>query len=87
MYDARIVISFALRDKMLQALHDAHQGIVKMWERARTSLWWPKIGDDIELIASSCVTCTYWRTPPVEPLLPSPLLDLPWQKVAIDLFE
>ena len=39
MYDARIVIPVALCDKMLQALYDAHQGIVKMRERARTSLW------------------------------------------------
>ena len=38
MYDARIVIPVTLYDKMLQALHDAHQGIVKMRERARTLL-------------------------------------------------
>ena len=57
-----------------------------MRERARTSLWWPKIGDDIEQIASSSATCGHWFTP-VEPLLPSPLPDLPWQKVATDLFE
>ena len=71
MYDARIVILVALRDKMLQALHDAYQSIVKMWERARTSLWWPKIGNDIERITSSCVTCAHWRIPPAEPLIPS----------------
>ena len=87
MYDARIVILFALRDKMLQALYDAHQGIVKMRERARTSLWRQKLGDDIERIASLCVTCAHRRTLHVEPLLPSPLPDVPWQKVATDLFE
>ena len=58
-YDARIVIPFALRDKMLQALHDAHQDTVKRRERARTSPWWPKIGDGIERIASSWVTCAH----------------------------
>ena len=36
MNDARIVIPFTLRDKILQALHDAHQGLEKMQERART---------------------------------------------------
>ena len=41
----------------------------------------------IERIVSLCVTCVHWRTPPAESLLPSPLLDLPWQKVATDLFE
>ena len=87
MCDARIVIPVALCDKMLQALHDAHQGIVKMRERTRTSLWRPKIGDNIERIVSSCVTCAHWRTPPAEPLLSSLLPDLHWQKVATDLFE
>ena len=29
----------------------------------------------------------HWRTPPAEPLLLSPLPDLPWQKVATDLFK
>ena len=42
---------------------------------------------DIERIASSCVMCAYWCTSPAEPLLPSPLPDLPWQKVATNLFE
>lgn len=87
MYDARIVVPLALRDRMLRALHEAHQGIVKMRERARTAIWWPKMSDEIERVASSCTTCAHWRTPPAEPLLPSPLPDLPWQKVATDLFE
>ena len=38
MYDACIVIPIALREKMMQALHDAHQGIVKMRKRERISL-------------------------------------------------
>ena len=59
MCDARIVIPVGLGDKMLQVLHDAHQGIVKMRERARISLWRPKICDDIERIVSSCVTCAH----------------------------
>jgi hypothetical protein len=87
MYDARIVVPHTLRDKLLNALHDAHQGVIKMRERARTAIWWPKIGDDIERVATSCATCAHYRTPPAEPLLPSPLPDLPWQKVATDLFR
>ena len=58
-YDARIIIPFVLRDKMLQALLGVHQGIVKMRERAHTSLWWPKLGDEIERIVSSCVTSAH----------------------------
>ena len=57
MCDARIVIPFALLDKILQASHDAYQDIVKIRERARISLWRPKLGDDIERIVSSCATC------------------------------
>ena len=56
MYDARIIILFALRDKMLRALHNTHQGIAKMREHACTSLWRLKLADDIEGIESSCAT-------------------------------
>ena len=82
MYDTRIAIPFAQRDKMLQALHDTHQSIVKAREHTRTLLWWPKLCDDIERIASSRVPCAHWRTLPAEPLLPSPMPNLSWQKVA-----
>ena len=54
MYGTRIFVPFSLCTKILDALHDAHQGIhdthqgiVKFRERARSSVRWPKIGIDM----------------------------------------
>ena len=38
MYGTYIVVPFSLRKKILDAFHDAHQGIVKSLERARSSV-------------------------------------------------
>ena len=86
-YGSRIVVSSSLRTKILDAFHNSHQGVVKSPESARSSIWWPKIGKDIERVVASCLMCANYRTPPAEPLLSSSLPDLPWQKVATDLFE
>ncbi len=86
MYDARVVIPPSLRPRFLNALHAAHQGVTKSREKARQSIWWPKIGADIERHITACTTCAHWRTPATEPLIPSQLPDLPFEKVATDLF-
>ena len=62
MYGTRFIMPFSLRTKMLDALHDVHQGIVKSRERARSSVRWSKIGKDIECMVTSCYTCTNYRT-------------------------
>ena len=39
MYNIRIVVPLSLRSKIFDAFHDAHQGLVKSIERARSSVW------------------------------------------------
>ena len=87
MYCTRIVVPFSLCTKILDTLHDAHQGMVKSRERARSSVWWPKINKDIERMVTSFSMGVNYRMPPVEPLLSSSLPNLPWQKVWTDLLE
>ncbi len=87
LYSARIVIPVALRSTTLEALHTGHLGVEKCRAKARASVWWPKIGDDIQRIVSTCQTCQHYARDRYEPLLSTPLPDLPWQKVATDLFE
>jgi transposase InsO family protein len=85
--NARIVIPSSLRQTTLEALHVGHLGIEKCRAKARETVWWPKIGDDIQRFVSACSTCQHYAHDRVEPLLPTPLPDLPWQKVGTDLFE
>lgn len=87
LYNARIVIPASFRQTTLEALHSGHLGIEKCRSKARTAVWWPKIGADIAQYVASCQTCLHWAKDRAEPLLSSPLPDLPWQKVATDLFE
>ena len=57
MKDRRIVIPFGLCEQTLENLHRSHMGIVKMKERASTSMFWPKIYNDIENFLSRCHPC------------------------------
>ena len=48
MKDKRIVIPEGLCEQALENLHRSHVGIVKTKERVSTSMFWPKIYNDIE---------------------------------------
>lgn len=38
----KIVIPIKLRERVLNAAHEGHPGIVSMKARTRTKVWWPK---------------------------------------------
>jgi transposase InsO family protein len=84
--DSRIIIPEALRQRVSAALHAGHLGIDKCRQKARTAVWWPKISQDIEQYVKACPVCSHLQHEVREPLLPSELPDIPWQKVATDLF-
>ena len=83
----RIVIPSAMRSEVLKQIHTGHQGIHKCRERARQSVWWPKLSKDLEEMVKRCQECSRAQNQRSQPLIPSELPDLPWQKVGTDLFE
>lgn len=83
----RIVIPKDIQEETLIQLHTGHQGVFKCKERARNSVWWPGISTDIERFVGNCRVCCKFQRPRFEPLCPSKLPDVPWQKVGTDLFE
>jgi hypothetical protein len=87
LYGARVVVPSSLRAETLKALHVGHLGVDKCRAKARASIWWPRISADIERHVTSCQTCLHWAGDHAEPLISTPLPELPWQKVATDLFE
>ena len=43
----RVVVPSTLRQSTLDRLHDAHQGITLTLQRARRTVYWPKLQEDI----------------------------------------
>ena len=76
--DRRIVIPAKLRKRILQCLHSAHQGGVRMKSRANETVYWP---------GETCETCN--RIAPSqarEPIVLSESPQWPFQKIVMDLF-
>uniref|UniRef100_A0A9J8CHS5 Gypsy retrotransposon integrase-like protein 1 n=1 Tax=Cyprinus carpio carpio TaxID=630221 RepID=A0A9J8CHS5_CYPCA len=88
LYDDRIIIPQNMRSDILQRLHSGHQGIVKCRKRARCSVWWPGLSQEIQQLVNSCKDCLESRpTQRKEPLLTTPLPDRPWERIGADICE
>lgn len=83
----RIIVPPPLRKILLEKLHSGHQGITKCRERARQSIWWPGLSKQLEELVLNCPECLRAQRQRPQPLTPTPLPQLPWQKVATDLFD
>ena len=59
----------------------------QVFRRARQSVWWPGLSTQLEELVKTCKTCCIHQQQRAEPLIPSELPELPWQKVGTDLFE
>ena len=87
MRGSRIVVPAALRLEMLDRVHTGHQGIAKCRERVRQSIWWPGLSRQLEELVKNCATCRKCVQQRSEPLIPSNLPELPWERVGTDLFD
>ncbi len=84
----RIVIPTSMRNQVLKAIHLGHQGETKCILRARESVFWPGISNDIRQMVKDCGSCNHHQ--PVKPKLPIMQPDLPtrpWEKLGTDIFE
>ena len=79
---SRVVIPASLRVNILDKIHTGHQGITKCRERAKHSVWWPRLSWQLEELVKSCPECLKQSSPKPEPLSPSYLPLLPWQRVS-----
>ena len=87
MMGTRIVIPRKLQPLMLDKLHSGHFGVNKCRRLAQVTVWWPGISKDIERKVAECYICTINRTAKKEPLLPTPLPELPWSRIGCDLMQ
>ena len=85
MWGTRVIIPSAHRQALLEELHNAHSGIVRMKAVGRSLMWWPGIDQDIEKTAKTCDICMRSRPKPTEaPLQPWSFPDRPWSRLHID---
>ena len=57
MFNDRTIILVDMRQKVLEVLHSAHQGVLSMGLRAEQSVFWPNIWKDLERVRLVCNTC------------------------------
>lgn len=83
----KLVVPTKLRSLMLSKLHTGHFGIEKSKARARKIFYWPGMSNDIHNFVSKCKTCLkYGRNVQKEPLIQHERPEIPFAKVAADIF-
>ncbi|XP_060541499.1 uncharacterized protein LOC117675782 [Pantherophis guttatus] len=81
----RVVIPPKLRNSILECLHEAHPGIIRMKGLSRSYVWWPGIDQDITDWVAKCQTCQLSR--PAAPSVPPREWEFPrapWSRVHLD---
>lgn len=83
---ARIVIPKSLQRTILKDLLQMHQGATKLRQRARLSVYWPNMDNEIANLVRECPECVS-RLPslPPEPLRPHQPASRPFEIVHADL--
>ncbi|KAJ8050799.1 hypothetical protein HOLleu_04137 [Holothuria leucospilota] len=88
----QLLVPLELRKKVLTLAHESvlggHQGTKRTLDKILTNFYWPGIGADVRRFCQSCNVCqrtiTKGRVPKV-PLGDMPIIDTPFERIAIDL--
>jgi len=78
----------SLHQQVLSTLHAAHQGVSSMEARARSTVFWPRLTNDIDATRAACRECT--KIAPSQPHLPPAPYDTPttpFEKIVADFFH
>ena len=83
----RIIIPCDCRDDVLEKLHEGHFGIDRTKLRARDSVYWPQINQDIETLVKSCEKCQeFSKRNNRDPDIPREIPLVLWSLLEMDLF-
>lgn len=84
----RIIIPRELQKRILEKIHEGHQGMEKCKLRAKETVYWVDINSDIEKMVKECATCQkFQKSQQKESLLPQEIPTRPWQILGTDLFH
>ena len=86
-----IVIPEEMREGILKQIHEGHLGFNKCQMRAKETVYWPGLNDQLENLILNCQLCLKYSksknksTPPTA--LGHEVPAVPWSKVATDIFH
>ena len=84
-WGSRIILPKIQQNNILNQLHVAHPGVVRMKALARSYVWWPNIDDQIEAFIHNCVSCqVHQNAPPSTKVHPWPSPSGAWERIHID---
>lgn len=87
-YNERLIIPKEMQRFTLNQLHEPHFGLTKTKQRARFSVFWQNINNDIENVVINCKICQEnSRKHQKEPLINHEIPDKPFSKIACDILE
>ena len=82
-----LIIPLSERERILQQLHQFHQGTTKAQLFAHGYVFWPDINKAIEEAVQQYETCTWFQAQnAAAPLTPMPTSSHPWQMCTTDIF-
>ncbi|XP_062576513.1 uncharacterized protein K02A2.6-like [Saccostrea cucullata] len=84
----RVVIPDRVRRDIIERVHETHIGIQGCLRRARETVYWPNMNNDIENYIQCCEICSSCQPDqPKEPMISHNIPKRAWEKVGCDLFE
>ena len=86
-YQNRAIIPVSMRKEMLRNIHIGHLGITKCLERAKKSVFWFGISNDIDKEIRECINCNINARTQREPVKIVPVPSKAWETVGSDLFQ
>ena len=87
LYGEALIILLSERERVLQQLHQFHQGTTKAQLFVRGCVFWLGINKAIEEAVWQCETCTQFQAQnAAAPLTPMSTLSHPWQMCPMDIF-
>lgn len=89
--DLQLVVPKAQRSEVLKLGHSipwsGHLGFAKTCLRISKRFYWPRMYTDIKEYCQTCPECqlTSGRTPAYAPLIPLPVIDVPFERIGVDV--
>ena len=85
LWGCRVVIPPQGQKGIMDKLHEAHPGIVRMKMLARSYVWWPRINQDLELRVRNCNACqANQKAPSQVPMHPWEWPNCAWSRIHVD---